>query len=115
MFDIRLFINLMHILLIGPLFIFVGKTYGHNLHNYMFIFLILLGIFLMIYHGIKTFKIGLTVGYIYSFHAFYIAPLLLYIGYYREKAFWGTYISLVMYGFSAIGYHLYLLADYYWN
>ena len=106
------FIHLFHILIVGSLFLYVGITKS-NIPNFMYPILIILGIIIILYHIFKVYK-KLKVGmnpWINYLHIFIIGPLLLYIGFNREKTQRLYFEILLMLGFSVIGYHGYYLVN----
>ena len=105
-----LLVHLFHIFFIGGLFLYVGI--GRNkIYNFIYNFLIILGIFVIIYHLYKVI-IKLKDGknpWINYFHIILVAPLIIYIGIHREKTERYYYELLLMLAFSVIGYHTYYL------
>ena len=97
-------INLFHILFVGPLLIYVGRSFG-LLSNYFKYFLIVLGVFVILYQGKNLAYFGILAGWIYAIHVFIVGPLLVYVGLYGEKAFVGAFPVLTMLGFATMGYH----------
>ena len=91
-----------------PLFLYVGFQRAATpewLYNGLFG----LGLLLLVYHGAKGFirliaKSGMA--WINLIHAFLIAPLLIYIGYFGKKTERPAYELLLMAGFAALGYHV---------
>jgi len=104
------YVHLFHILLVGGLFLYVGiiKT---KIPSWMYPFLTILGIFLILYHGYKAFKL-LTSGknpWVNLFHIIIVAPLLIYIGCKGKNTPYYYFEFLLMLGFASIGYHGYYL------
>jgi len=100
-----MFIELLHILFLGPLLVYTGNTYGNGLPKWYLYTLIATGFTVMLYHISLVYKKGFRSGFMYLLHAVIFAPLLIYVGFTGEKAFWGAYSVLMMIGFAAIGYH----------
>ena len=103
-------VHLFHILLVGVLFLYVGivKT---NIPLLLYNFLLLLGIFIILYHSYKVFiklKNGIN-PWINYFHIILVAPLIIYIGIKREKTARLYFELLLMLAFADIGYHSYYL------
>ena len=108
--DYNKLIHIFHILIVGGLFLYVGinreKTYKTLLS-----ILFYLGLIVVLYHLYKIY------GYLKNnkgiwanlIHVFIIGPLLIYIGYNREKTSRKFFEILLMLGFASIGYHLYYL------
>ena len=105
-----LFIHLFHILIVGSLFLYVG-IFRDKIFKGCFTLLYYLGIIIIFYHLYKTYiylQNGKSI-WINLIHIFIIGPLLLYIGYNREKTSRKFYEILLMLGFASIGYHFYYL------
>jgi len=103
-------IHLLHIFLIGPLFLYIGIE-KQNIPFWFFPFLLILGIWLIGFHislGYKNWikKRGIWVNFL---HIFIIGPLLIYIGYKNLKTPRYCFELLLMLGFATIGYHGYYL------
>lgn len=99
------FVSLFHVLIVAPLLIYVGRSYG-ELPWWMFILLMVLAVGIVISHGPKVYSRGLIVGWFFALHVFLFAPLLFYIGYTKNKAFPAAYPTLAMIGYAALGWHL---------
>jgi hypothetical protein len=104
-------IYLAHILIIGPLLVYIGNTYGVGLTTWILNTLIITGLLLTIFHLYLTFKKGVSSGFIYLLHGLIFGPLLIYIGLTGSDGFWGAYSVLMMIGFAAIGYHAKKIID----
>ena len=103
-------VHLLHILLVGSLFLYVGIK-GKNIPPPMYPFLLGLGIFIFFYHSYVAYnrmKKGSPI-WINLIHMFIIAPLLVYIGYNNTNTKQRYYEILLMLGFASIGYHGYYL------
>lgn len=64
------------------------------------------------YHGYKAFNrylSGSSALWINLIHVFYVAPLLIYIGYKGRETPRYAYELLALIGFAALGYHTYNL------
>jgi len=107
----RLFVQLFHILVVGGLFLFIGinreKTY-----NFLFTVLFYLGFGIIAYHSYRFYQkwIENKSGWVNLIHMLLIGPLLITIGYYRERISRKYFEMLMLLGFAAIGYHSYYLA-----
>ena len=109
-----LLVHLFHVLIIGSLFLYVGIQ-RTNIPTFMFSLLLGLGIIIILYHIFKVYTyMKLGKGYwVNLIHIFLVGPLLLYIGYNREKTPRLFFELLLMLGFAAIGYHgYYTIVDY---
>ena len=106
-----LLIHLFHILIVGSLFLYVG-IYKNNIHKIMYPFLLVLGIFVILYHIYKAYNYLIQNKNSWLFnliHIFLVGPLLIYIGISKEKTPRFYYELLLMIGFAAIGYHGYYM------
>jgi hypothetical protein len=112
--DTHSLINLFHILLVVPLFLYVGIS-RTDTTNSLFNFLLVLGLFVTIYHlykGYMRYVSGSSLWWINFIHFFYIGPLLVYIGMKKEATPRSAFEILLLFAFAAGGYHLYNLARY---
>lgn len=103
-------IHLFHIIIVGSLFLYVGIQQS-NIPSFFYPLLLILGVFIIIYHGYKAFikiKSGKNPWANYI-HIFLVGPLLIYIGYNNKTTKRFYYELLLMLGFAAIGYHGYYL------
>lgn len=108
--DKYVYVHLFHIIIVGSLFLYVGISRDNTI-SILYPILLGLGIIIILYHIYKTYKYikdnkGYWVNLIYIF---LIGPLLIYIGYNGEKTSRKFFEILMMFGFSAIGYHGYYL------
>jgi hypothetical protein len=113
--DIHILVNLFHILLVAPFFIWIGITRG-TLPEGVFQSLIALGIFICIYHGYKAYNRymkGSENLWENLIHVFWVGPLLIYIGANKKETPRSAYEILLLTSFGALGYHLYELATQY--
>ena len=104
-------VHLFHIIIVGGLFLYVGINQT-KIPKLMYPFLIILGIFIILYHSYKAYNyMKQGKGYwINLFHIIIVAPLLIYIGYNNVKTARLYYEILLMLGFAAIGYHGYYMS-----
>ena len=99
-------VHLFHIVLVSGLFFYVGLE-RDRLPSFMYPVLIGLGLFVGAYHLFKAFmKKDAWVNYI---HIFLVAPLLVFIGFSKEKTPRKYFELVLMLGFAALGYHGYYL------
>jgi Na+-transporting methylmalonyl-CoA/oxaloacetate decarboxylase beta subunit len=108
--DLHKLVHLFHILIVGSLFLYVGINREKN-PRFIFPVLFYLGIVIILYHTYKLLGYlkenkGIWVNLI---HILIVGPLLIYIGYCKEKTARLYFELLLMLGFAAIGYHLYYL------
>ena len=105
-FDAHSIISLFHVLIVGPLFLYVGIK-ATDIPKVMYPILLGLGTFIMAYHFYLAYKKTMEgksawVNYI---HALIIGPLLVYIGYTGLNTSRKFFEILMMLGMAAIGYH----------
>ena len=108
--NINFLVHLFHIIIVGGLFLYVGIN-REKIPKILFSILFILGIVIIFYHLFKVYKYikegkGIWVNLI---HILIIGPLLIYIGYNRDKTPRLYYEILLMLGFASIGYHGYYL------
>jgi hypothetical protein len=108
--DPHILVYLFHIIIVAPLFIYVGIKREKNTPT-MYSILFYLGLFIIFYHIYKVYNyMKLGKGYwVNLIHIFIVGPILIYIGYNREKTSRLWYELLLMLGFAALGYHGYYL------
>lgn len=112
--DTHVLINLFHILLVVPFFLWVGISRA-GLPIAAYWVLVGLGLILIIYHGYKAYlryTQGSNMIWVNLIHALWIGPLLLYIGLKKKDTERPAYELLLLTTFGALGYHLYELAAY---
>ena len=101
------FVHLFHMLIIGILFLYVGINKNKN-PSFIYPVLIVLGIFLIFYQGYNIIAHG-KYQWVSYFHLVIVAPLLIYIGFWKKNTPYYFYQFLIMLAFAAIGYHTYYL------
>lgn len=103
-------VHLFHIIIVGGIFLYVGIMQT-SIPKILFPILLALGVIIIIYHIFKVYKyIQIGKGYwVNLIHIFIVGPLLVYIGYNREKTSRKWFEILLMLGFASIGYHGYYL------
>ena len=109
----RMIIHLLHVFIIGGLFLYVGLK-RNTIPQWLFLVLLGLGGIILIYHIYKAYlRITNNANpWVNLIHIFGVAPLLLLIGYNREKTPRFIYELMLIYGFASIGYHgLYILEE----
>ena len=112
MLDKHTIIHLFHILLVGPLFIYVGIK-RETIPKLMFPFLLVLGAFITLYHiylAYNKLKQG-QIAWVNYIHFLIIGPLLVYIGYQGLETTRKYFEMLLLLGMAAIGYHGYYLIE----
>ena len=110
--EIRTYVHLFHILFVGSLFLYVGIQ-RTAISSTMDPILFGLGLFVIVYHSYKVYNyMKLGKGYwVNLIHILLVGPLLVYIGYNREKTARLYFELLIMLAFAAIGYHGYYLFE----
>jgi len=105
-------VHLFHILIVGGLFLYVGIQ-RDKIPAFMYPILLTLGSIISLYHIYKAYKYIKTKKpyWVNLIHIFIVGPLLVYIGYNREKTSRRFFEMLLMLGFAAIGYHGYYLVN----
>jgi len=108
--EIETYVHLFHILFVGSLFLYVGIT-KTLMPEFMYSILLGLGLIIVLYHSFKVYNyVKLGKGFwVNLIHIFIVGPLLVYIGYNREKTSRKYFELLLMLGFASIGYHGYYL------
>ena len=104
------FIYFFHILIVGPLFLYIGiKNIQTN--EYIFTFIEYLGIILILYHSFKAYTkiMNNKSAWINYFHIFLIGPLLVIIGYYKKDTTNKYFQLVIMAAMATIGYNIYKL------
>ena len=109
--DTHIIISLFHIFAVVPFFLYVAFNRA-AIPNAIFTALLVLGIGIGLYHGYKAlrrYQLQSPYLWVNLIHVFYVAPLLIYIGYNEKMTPRPAYELLAMVGFAALGYHLYSL------
>lgn len=110
-FDNHFWLAIMHLLIVVPLFFYVGFSRAST-PRWLYLTLLTIGAIILVYHGFKLIiRIKNRSGYswINALHVLLVAPLLIYIGYNKKETPRSAYELLLMTGFAATGYHLFSL------
>ena len=108
--DNDFWVHLFHILFVSGLLLYIGITQD-AMPKWIYPFLIVLGIFIVIYHIYKSiYKKNAWINYI---HIFILGPLLFLIGVYNNKTPRKYFEITLMLAFASFGYHLYYLLSNY--
>lgn len=102
-------INLFHILVVVPFFIYVAVVRG-QLSPWIFSVISGLGVVILVYHGYKTFikwKAQSPSLWVNAIHFLAVAPLLIFIGSKGYDTPRWAFELLAILGFGALGYHIY--------
>jgi len=108
-FDNHFWLAIIHLILITPLFLYVGMTRAET-PKWLYLALFTIGWVILIYHGFKLIlrlKTRSSYAWVNAIHVIIIAPLLLFIGYNKKETPRYAYELLLMLGFAAGGYHLF--------
>ena len=103
-------VQLFHIIIVSGLFLYVGIN-REKISKTLFYILLGLGILIIVYHLFKVYKYlkeGKCI-WVNLIHIFIIGPLLIYIGYNKDKTQRLYFEILLMLAFASIGYHGYYL------
>lgn len=109
-FDIHMILSLFHLVLVVPLFLFIGYQRSDT-PRWVYLSLLSIGAVIMLYHGVRLFqRYGRsTLVWVNALHVLLIGPLLCYMGWYgRDTPRWAYEVILIL-GFGAGGYHLFQL------
>ena len=109
--DPHIVLSLFHIFLVVPLFLYVAFQRA-AIPSWLYTALLILGVIILAYHGYKAMIRARLMSpslWINLLHVFYVAPLLIYIGYTGKNTPRPAYELMAMVGFAALGYHLYNL------
>ncbi len=102
-------INIFHILVVAPFFLYVAYVRG-QLPSWVFQSLLGLGIVIGIYHLYSTivkYRSGSPSMWVNLIHVVAVAPLLIYMGAKSYDTPRWAFEVLAMFAFAAFGYHLY--------
>lgn len=103
-------VHLFHIIIVGGLFLYVGINREKS-PNVLFSILLVLGVLIVFHHlykGYNHLKEGKSI-WVQIIHIFIVAPIVIYIGYNKDKTQRFYFEILLMLGFASIGYHGYYL------
>jgi uncharacterized membrane protein len=107
--DPYLLIAVLHVAFIAPFLLWVGFNRAAT-PEWVYSFMVGLGLFVLIYHAYKAVGRWFAkspVLWINLIHVLFVAPLILWIGYYGKKTERPAYDMLLIVAFGAFGYHLY--------
>lgn len=109
--DKHFVLSFFHLLIIVPLFLYVG-VYRASTHPWVYKAFMALGGILLLFHGSKlAARLAMRSDYAYinAIHALLFAPLLIYIGWNQQDTPRAAYEVLLMITFAALGYHMFSL------
>lgn len=111
--DYHFILSLFHILFVVPLFLYLG-FFRSSVSNLFFNAVLSIGLIVLAYHGFKLFlrlKRRSNYSWVNMLHVLTVAPLLIYIGYYKKDTPRFAYELAIMIAFAAGGYHLYSIIN----
>jgi hypothetical protein len=110
-FDNHFWLAVIHLILVVPLFLYVGFVRADT-PRWLYLALLSIGLVIVVYHGYKLvvrLKNRSGQSWINAIHLLTVAPLLIYIGYHKKDTPRFAYELMLMLGFGAGGYHLFSL------
>jgi hypothetical protein len=110
-FDSHFWLAIMHLLIIVPLFLYIGFVRADT-PRWLYLALFAIGAIVFLYHGFRLIiRLKNRSGYswVNAIHVALVAPLLLFIGYHKKDTPRSAYEMLLMLGFAAGGYHMFSL------
>ena len=110
-FDNHFWLAIIHLILIVPLFLYVGIVRADT-PRWLYLALLSIGLVIVVYHGYKLvvrLKNRSGQSWINAIHLLTVAPILIYIGYHKKDTPRFAYELMLMLGFGAGGYHLFSL------
>jgi len=108
-FDSHFWLAIMHLLIIVPLFLYIGFVRADT-PRWLYLALFAIGAIVFLYHGFRLIiRLKNRSGYswVNAIHVALVAPLLLFIGYHKKDTPRSAYEMLLMLGFAAGGYHMF--------
>ena len=105
--------SLFHIFFVVPLFLYIGFSRS-SIPNWFFRIILVIGLVVLAYHGFKLFlrlKSRSNYSWVNLLHVWTVAPLMIYIGYYKKDTPRFAYELSIMTAFAAGGYHLYSIVN----
>jgi hypothetical protein len=109
--DPYLLIGVLHIVLIVPFLLWIGFNRAAT-PDWVYSVLVGVGLIVLIYHAYKAVGRWFAKSqflWVNVIHVLFIAPLMIWIGYYEKKTERPAYDMLLLVAFGALGFHLYKL------
>ena len=107
--DSHLLLSLFHIFAVVPLFLYVALSRSDTPEG-VYTALLVIGVVITLYHAYKAvlrIRSGSSMVWVNAIHALFIGPLLIYIGSKGKDTPRAAYEILALFGFAALGYHIY--------
>ncbi len=107
--DYHFVLSIFHILIVVPLFLFIGFKRAST-PDWLYMAILTVGAVVLFYHGFKLImrmKNNSGYAWVNAIHMVLIAPLLIFIGYHKKNTPRFAYELLLMLGFAAAGYHVF--------
>ena len=111
--NIHIILAIFHVFFVAPLFFYIAFVRS-DMPIWFYNSILVLGLGLLLYHGWKfivRYMAKSSRMWINAIHVFYVAPLLIYIGYMKKETPRSGYELAAMVGFAALGYHLYSIVS----
>ena len=103
----RRYMYLFHILVIGPLLMYVGYNQGRQFSANLLKPMLWLGILGACYHSLRMFKPRPQQSTaVYTVHSFVLLPLILYVGHYGQQSNKMAFRGLFLFGLMAEAIHM---------
>jgi len=97
-------INWFHVLLVAPLFLYVGAWHDTQ-PAWVYWVLLGMGLVVTLYHGQKMLASLPSPWWVNVFHALVVGPVLIWLGWKGKQAPEFLYPVMSLLGFAALGYH----------
>jgi len=97
-------INWLHVLIIAPLFVYIGGWYATQ-PSWVYWLLLVMGLVVTLYHGQKMMASLPSPWWVSVFHALVVGPVLIWLGWTGQKSPEFLYPVMSLLGFAAFGYH----------
>lgn len=107
--DPYLLIAVLHVAFIVPFLLWIGFNRAAT-PDWVYSVLVGMGLLVLVYHGYKAVGRWFAKSqflWVNVIHVLFVAPLLIWIGYYEKKTERPAYDMLLLIAFAALGYHLY--------
>jgi hypothetical protein len=114
MIDPHVILSLFHLFIVVPFFLYIFIQRAAT-PDFVYNILFVVGLFVLVYQTYKALLRYSTKSsslWINLIHIFYIAPLIIYIGFNAKKTPRAAYELLGIITFGAAGYHLYNIIKY---